>query len=121
MKLAIPSTDDRGLDSMVEEHFGRARYYTLVEMESMHVESVEVPFESHGPGDLPAFLKEHGVELVIAYGIGGRAIQFFEEMGIGVITGAQGRIGDVIKAYAHARLATDKDWKDRGDFGEHMH
>ena len=121
MKIAIPSTDDRGFDSQVCEHFGKAEYYTVVDMERMEAVPVPVPFREHGPGDIPRFIKEQGAEVVIAYGMGGRAVQFFDEMGITVITGARGRIGDVVQAYAQAKLALDEDWKERGDFGEHNH
>ncbi len=121
MKIAIPSTDDRGMESQVEQHFGRARYYTIVDMDSMEARAVPVPFENHGPGDIPNFIKEHGAEVVIAYGMGGKAVQFFDEMGIRVIMGAQGRIGDVVRAYAEARLATESDWREKGGFGEEQH
>ena len=121
MKVAIPSKDDRGMESEVEEHFGRARYYTIVDTDGMSAEPVPVPFEEHGPGDIPEFLKSHGAEVIIAYGMGGRAIQFFDQMGIEVITGARGRIGDVVRAYMEARLATEKEWKKKGGFGEHLH
>ncbi len=121
MKIAIPSTDDKGFESRVEEHFGRARYYTIIDIESMEAKAVPVPFQEHGPGDIPGFIKEQGADTVIAYGMGGRAVQFFDEMGIKVVTGAQGKIGDVVQAYVEARLAVDENWKERGDFGEHNH
>ncbi len=121
MKIAIPSTDDRGFDSQVEQHFGRARYYTIVNTEDMSAKSVPVPFENHGPGDIPNFLKEHGANVIIAYGMGGKAVQFFDDMGIEVITGAMGRVGDVVDAYMKAKLAVDSNWKDDPGFGEHKH
>ena len=121
MKIAIPSTDDRGFDSEVEQHFGRARFYTIVDMDAMEARAVPVPFENHGPGDIPEFLKGEGADVVIAYGMGGRAVQFFDDMGISVIMGAQGRVGDVVRAYVEAKLSTDSNWKAKGDFGEHQH
>ncbi|OYT25316.1 MAG: hypothetical protein B6U95_09650 [Thermofilum sp. ex4484_82] len=54
MKIAIPSVDDKGLDSFVEQHFGRAKYYTIIELKGKEIEKIEVienPFIRHSPGE----------------------------------------------------------------------
>ncbi len=102
MKVAIPSRDEKGLESEVEEHFGRARYYTIVSIEGGEIREVEVvenPFPSHGPGDIPRFLKERGVNAVLVGRVGVRARRFFNEMGIAVLDGFSGKVGDAVKAY----------------------
>ena len=122
MRIAVPCEDERGLDSSVSTHFGRARYYVLVDVEGVRISSwkvVEVPFEEHGPGDIPNFLRQHGVDLVLAYGMGPRAQGFFAQMGIKVITGVHGNVGEAVKAYLEGRLAVDKDWRDRPTFKRH--
>ncbi len=124
MRIAIPSIDDKGLDSEVSQHFGRTGFYTFVDFEGEEISDVEVlsvPFEGHGPGDLPNFVKEHGGEMVVAYGMGQRAIDFFNDMGIKVVTGAYGKISDVIDALIEQKLVVDKNWKEHGDFGEQNH
>lgn len=66
MRVAIPAEDDRGIKSNVSKHFGRSRYFVFVDIEGedvKNVEVVEVPFEEHGPGDLPNFIKDHGAKL----------------------------------------------------------
>ncbi len=116
MRIAIPSIDDRGLESEVSPHFGRSPYYTFVDIENEKIENVEVlpvPFEEHGPGDLPNFVKEHRGEVVIAYGMGHRAMDFFQQLGIEVVTGAMGRIKDVIDAFIHQILEVDPYWKEK--------
>ncbi|PMP94587.1 MAG: dinitrogenase iron-molybdenum cofactor, partial [Nitrososphaera sp.] len=37
-----------------------------------------------------------------------------------VVTGASGRVVDVVKAYVDGSLSTDSSWRSRGDF-EHKH
>jgi len=116
MRIAVPAVDDRGLESEVSGHFGRARYFVFVDVEDNEIkgaEVVEVPFEEHGPGDLPRFVKEHGGEVVLAYGMGQRAISFFNELGIEVVTGAYGRIRDVVEAFIHQVLEVDPYWKEK--------
>ena len=116
MRVAIPGTDDKGLDSEVSMHFGRSPYYTFVDVEEGKIKNVDVlpmPFEEHGPGDLPTFVKEHRGDVVIAYGMGHRAIGFFQQIGIDVVTGATGKIKDVIEAFIHNMLEVDTYWKDK--------
>ena len=116
MRIAIPSTSPEGLSSEVSSHFGRAPYYTFVDIEEGEIKNVEVvpvPFENHGPGDLPNFVKEHGGEVVIAYGMGHRAVDFFQQLGVDVVTGAMGKIEDVVKAFIHEILEVDPYWKKR--------
>ena len=131
MRIAVPAVDDRGLESEVSGHFGRAKYFVFVDVEDNEIkgaEVVEVPFEEHGPGDLPRFVKEHGGEVVLAYGMGQRAISFFNELGIEVVTGAYGRIRDVVEAFIHQVLEVDPYWKEkierekeREGWGKHGH
>ncbi|WP_297438092.1 NifB/NifX family molybdenum-iron cluster-binding protein [Thermococcus sp.] len=116
MRIAIPTEDDRGLESRVSGHFGRARYFVFVDVEDNEikgVEVVEVPFKEHGPGDLPDFIKEHGGKVVLAYGMGGKAVGYFRESGVEVITGAHGKVRDVVEAFIHQMLEVDPYWKEK--------
>ena len=103
-KIAIASEDHMGLNSKVSAHFGRCPYYTLVEVENgeiKKVSNVENPYYvSHGqPGDAPNFIKQQGADVIIAGGMGPRAIDFFNQLGIEAVTGASGRVADVIESY----------------------
>ncbi len=109
MRIAIPSQDDRGMESYIAEHFGRAKYYTFVDvgLEERRVlghEVVELPFESHEPGDIPIFIREHEGELIMAQGMGVKAQEFFNYMGIKVLTGVSGKIGDVVDLFLQGRI-----------------
>ncbi|ANF22956.1 NifB/NifX family molybdenum-iron cluster-binding protein [Thermococcus piezophilus] len=122
MRIAVPIKDNRGLESEVCEHFGRARYVVFIDVEDGTVkgsEVIEVPFKEHESGDLPAFIKEHGGEVVLAYGMGRRAIAYFNTMGVQVITGVSGKVRDVLEGLAKGTLKTDPDWRSKGDFGRH--
>jgi len=116
MRIAIPAEDNRGLESNVSRHFGRARYFVFVDVEDNKIknaEVVKVPFEEHGPGDLPNFIREHGGEVVLAYGMGRRAIDYFNQLGIEVVTGAYGKIKDVVEAFINQVLEVDPYWKEK--------
>ena len=103
-------------------HFGRSPYYAFVDVEGDKIKNFEilpVPFAEHGPGDLPNFVKENKGDVVIAYGMGGRAIDFFNRLGIEIITGASGTVKEVVDAFLKNRLDTDKDWKSKEEFSHH--
>ena len=112
-KIAIASEDHMGLNSKVSAHFGRCPYYTLVEVENgeiRKVSNVENPYYvSHGqPGDAPNFIKQQGADVIIAGGMGPRAIQFFNELGIEAVTGAIGRVADAVNSYIKGNLKGTK-------------
>jgi len=116
MRIAIPAEDDKGLESNVSGHFGRAKYFVFVDVEDNEIkghEVVEVPFEEHGPGDLPSFVKEHSGEVVLAYGMGRKAVSYFNELGIMVVTGAYGPIKNVVKAFIEQVLEVDPNWEEK--------
>ena len=113
MRIAIPTEGPQGLEDKIEEHFGRARYYTIVEVredEPVGFEILETPFGTHQPGEIPKWLKAHEVDLVLACGIGERAISFFEEMGIGVIKGVSGKVKEAVQRFLEGTLDL-KDWE----------
>ena len=108
-KIAVASNDHMGLNSQVSAHFGRCPYYTLVEVEDDEIKKigiVENPYySSHGqPGQAPNFIKQQGAEVIIAGGMGPRAIEFFNQLGIEVVTGADGRVADVVDSYLRGNL-----------------
>lgn len=96
MKIAVTAETNNGLDSMVAQHFGHAPFFILVDMEDNEVCAVQTvanPFATgHQPGQIPRFIKEQNANVILSGGMGGRAIQFFEQYGIQAATGASGTV-----------------------------
>jgi len=100
MKIAV-STD---MES-VSAHFGRCPEYTLVEISGKSVVNREiVPNPGHEPGRIPRFLKDQGVDVIIAGGMGRRALALFDEMGIRPILGVSGRVDKVVDLLLEDKL-----------------
>ncbi len=106
MKIAIPVLEKNGLNSKISEHFGHSPYFALLEVddEIRSIDIVENPYEEHGPGVMPNFLKSLGVDVVIVRGMGKRAVDFFEQLGIEVIRGASGSVESIVKEYISGSL-----------------
>lgn len=109
MRIAISTDDKNGLESTTSHHFGRCPCYVFVDFEGIKittVNSVDNPFyEKHEPGQVPGFIHENGANVMISGGMGRRAIDFFDQFGIQVATGASGKVADVIQAYLDGKLS----------------
>jgi len=66
---------------------------------------VDNPFYAqHQPGQVPGYIQSQDVDLMIASGMGGRAIEFFRQYGIGVACGASGTVQEAIASYQAGAL-----------------
>jgi len=107
MIIAIPVLSDDGINSLISEHFGHAPYFAFILIENGQIKSVEIeenPHQEHGPGVIPNYVKSHGANLIIVRGIGQRAVDFFEKLGIKVIRGAEGSIASIVNQYLAGKL-----------------
>ena len=106
--VAIAAEDDRGLEAEVSAHFGRCPYYVMVEVQDGQPGEASVLrnpfFEAHQPGVLPGFLHKQGANVILAGGMGPRAVNMFYGHGIEVATGAIGNAGKVLDAYLRGEL-----------------
>ena len=85
MKVAVPLRDER-----VSGHFGHPDCFSLVSVDLatrkvLGEERIIPP--PHEPGRLPVWLWEHGAQVVLAGGIGHRAVSLMEARGMEVWTG----------------------------------
>lgn len=96
MKIAVTAENNNGLDSLVAQHFGHAPYFILADVENGEVKAVQGvanPFaDAHQPGQIPGFIHEQKANVILSGGMGGRAIEFFEQYGIKAATGAKGTV-----------------------------
>ena len=108
-RIAFACEDNGGLKSQMSMHFGRCPYYTLVDVEGEDVKGVEVIenpyFNNHTPGVVPQFINTQKAEVMIAGGMGPRAIDLFHSLGIEVATGAGGQVENVLKAYLEGKVS----------------
>ena len=100
MKLAIALDGEN-----VSQHFGHCDQYAIFHIDgsnAIHHENLKSP--KHEPGKLPVFLAEHKVNMVIAGGMGPKAVELFNERGIKVILGVSGTVDLVAKQFAEGLL-----------------
>jgi ATP-binding protein involved in chromosome partitioning len=84
MKIALPVAEGR-----LTAHFGHAAEFAIVHVENQEIRKKELLNPpTHEPGVLPRWLHELGVDVIIAGGMGQRALSLFGENSIKVVTGA---------------------------------
>lgn len=107
-KIAIAVLDANGLESQISPHFGRCPYFALVETEGQEVRAIESVvnpyYPNHEPGEVPAFIHSLGAQVMLAGGMGGRAVAFFRQYGIEPATGAAGSVRESLSRYLSGEL-----------------
>jgi predicted Fe-Mo cluster-binding NifX family protein len=102
---------DKGLNEWISEHFGRSPTFTVVDMETKEVQVLQNTGEHFGGIKLtPEIMSEAGVEVMLCSGLGPRAIDMFEQLGIEVYVGVSGTVREAIRAFQAGLLqvATDE-------------
>ncbi|MCP4600426.1 MAG: P-loop NTPase [Proteobacteria bacterium] len=106
--VVIAAEDDKGLDGQVSGHFGRCAFYVVAEIDGDKLLNARVEenihFGNHQPGQMPVFIRDLGADVILAGGMGPRAIDMFQGFGIEVATGAVGNVGRVLDAYLRGEI-----------------
>jgi len=103
LKIAIPMAE-----GILCNHFGHCEQFALIDLQGKNIiQKIMVTPPPHEPGLLPRWLGEKGVNLIIAGGMGQRAVSLFNEKGIKVLTGApQLGVEELIAHYVNQTLVT---------------
>jgi predicted Fe-Mo cluster-binding NifX family protein len=103
MKFAIPLAEGK-----LTAHFGHCKEFAVIDVQDkkiMNKEILEPP--PHEPGVLPKWLHELGADVIIAGGMGQRAISLFGQAGITVIVGAPSiEPEELVTSYLEDKLET---------------
>ena len=119
MKIAVASDK-----TVVAQHFGHCENFNIYEsVDGAIVKRESIDNPGHRPGFLPNFLNDIGVKVIISGGMGGGAIEIFNEKGIEVIVGAEGDAEKAAQAYLAGELESTgsvcHDHKHRDSCGSH--
>ncbi|NLK25695.1 MAG: dinitrogenase iron-molybdenum cofactor biosynthesis protein [Euryarchaeota archaeon] len=106
MKICIPTEGNNGLSEAVCAHFGQADTFTLYDTDTGDVRVIENRSEHKGGlGTPPQQLHKENVEIVLAGGLGPKAVDMLQGFGIDVYVGANGTVQDTIEEWRKGNLA----------------
>ncbi len=108
-RIVVPAVDESGLNAQLAEHFGRAPYFAVIELdeksEVASVKTVSNVGEHFGGG---GYTHDNILELqpnaIIVYGMGPRGLSGFQNAGIAVLRANANSVKEVIAAYKDDRL-----------------
>jgi ATP-binding protein involved in chromosome partitioning len=115
LKIAVPT-----YGGVFSTHFGGADRFAIFEVDDQAGTIVSVTSAApppHEQGSFPTWLKEQGCQVILAGGMGPRAIQMLEGFGIQTVVGIQGggEPGAVVKEFIAGRLtASGQSCHDQG-------
>ena len=112
MRVAITSPG-KVLESNLDTRFGRAAYFIIVDPETMEYEVVENSQNLNLPQgagiQAGKTIIENNVNVLITGNCGPKAFKVLQSAGIKIMTGARGRIFDVISQYKSGELKASQE------------
>ena len=107
MKIALTATGT-DLSSKLDPRFGRAERFLVVDTDNWEVQVVENTHNRNLPRgagiQAAGAVAQSGARVLVTGNCGPKAFQVLRQAGIEVVTGAQGKISDLIKQYEQGEL-----------------
>ena len=108
-RIVIPISEDNGIESRLSQHFGRAPFYAIVDLdERKHVidQATIANTSEHfgGVGHPPDRILQLKPMALITYGLGPRALRIFQNAGVAVLRTEANNVREVVQAYASNEL-----------------
>jgi len=109
VRIVIPVLDKKGLDAQLSEHFGRAPYFAVVDVDtdgSVTDQKMITNESEHfgGVGNPPDRILQLRPNALITYGMGPRALNIFQEAKVAVLRTNANTVREVITAYNNNEL-----------------
>jgi len=109
MKIAV-SSQGTGLDSQLDQRFGRAAFILIVETDSMDVEVLDNSENinaAQGAGiQAASMVSGKGAEALLTGSCGPKAMTAFSEAGVKVFTGQTGTVREAVERYKQGVLTS---------------
>ena len=119
MKIAI-SSSGKEISSNVDPHFGRCKYFLIVDTETMDFKAIpnSGAGAAHGAGIQAAQLvASNGVKIVLTGNVGPNAHSALMASSVEVVTGVSGTVRDAVESFKRGELQPTSEPTVMGHFG----
>lgn len=108
-RIVIPTIGREGLNDNLAQHFGRATYFAIVELdEKGEVTNVETVLNRGEHAGGRGFTHDHILGLqpdaIVVYGMGPRGLNTFQSAGVAVLRANANTVKEIIAAYKDDKL-----------------
>jgi predicted Fe-Mo cluster-binding NifX family protein len=109
VRIVVPVSDDRGIDAQLSQHFGRAPFFAIIDLdEEGHVigQGTIANTSEHfgGVGLPPDRILQLKPKALITYGLGPKALRVFQNAGVAVLRTEANTVREVVRAYNNNEL-----------------
>jgi predicted Fe-Mo cluster-binding NifX family protein len=109
MRIVIPVSEEKGVDSRLSQHFGRAPFYAIIDLnekgEIIGKETIANTSEHFGGVGLPPDrILQLKPKALITYGLGSKALRIFQDACVAVLRTEADTVKEVVKAYNNNQL-----------------
>jgi predicted Fe-Mo cluster-binding NifX family protein len=109
IRIVLPVVDESGLNAQIAEHFGRAPYFAVVELDDngnvLNIKTVpNVGEHAGGMGQTHDHIVKLNPNAIIVYGMGPRGLSTFQDAGIAILKANANTVMDNIDAYSEDML-----------------
>jgi predicted Fe-Mo cluster-binding NifX family protein len=109
VRIVVPALDKNGLNAQLAEHFGRAPYFAVVELDEngavSEVKTVSnIGEHAGGRGQTHDHILELQPNAIIVYGMGPRGLSTFQNAGVAVLRANANTVSEVVAAYKYDKL-----------------
>jgi len=121
MKVIV-TAEGQDIDARVDARFGRARYFIIVDTETMEFEAVEnaAQYQGGGAGVQSAqFVVDKDVHTVITGNCGPNSYDILRSASIDVIVGARGTVREAVKMFKTGKFKPKEGPNVGSHFGMH--
>lgn len=108
MKIAITSTGET-LDSQVDQRFGRAQFFIIVDTETMGFSAIANENAAVGGGAGISSAKvviDAGAQIVLTGNCGPNAERTLTAAGVGLCTGVTGPVSEAVELFKNGKITT---------------
>jgi predicted Fe-Mo cluster-binding NifX family protein len=104
VRIVIPVLEESGLNARLSEHFGRAPYFAVIELDENEriLSHRAVPNAGErfgGSGRRADFILQLKPNAIITYGMGPRGLNIYQSVRVAVLRANANTVGEVIAAY----------------------
>ena len=108
-RIVVPTVSQEGLNANLAQHFGRAPYFTAIDLnDEGNITNVKmvpnVGEHAGGRGHAHNNILELQPDVIIVYGMGPRGLSTFQNAGIAVLRANSNVVGKVVAAYKDDKL-----------------
>ena len=109
-RIVIPVEDKSGLDAKVAQHFGRAPYFAVIDLDEKG-QAVNVKTEPNtgehmgGTGHPHEQLHASKPDVIIAFGMGPGGLQSFQDSGVTVLKAVDATVKATLDSFNEGKLA----------------